>query len=80
MAKILISYFSDYGEAMYDAISDILLKNGNDVFRFNINNPAVSITKWGGDCSISDKSVIKQITDFAPEIVLNFNHSLPHDL
>lgn len=80
MAKILISYFSDYGEAMYDAISDILLKNGNDVFRFNINNPAVSITKWGGDCSISDKSVIKQITDFAPEIVLNFNHSLPLDL
>lgn len=80
MAKILISYFSDYGEAMYDAISDILLKNGNDVFRFNINNPAVSITKWGGDCSISDKSVIKQITNFAPEIVLNFNHSLPLDL
>lgn len=77
MAKILISYFSDYGEAMYDAISDILLKNGNDVFRFNINNPAVSITKWGGDCSISDKSVIKQITDFAPEIVLNFNNCLP---
>lgn len=77
MAKILISYFSDYGEAMYDAISDILLKNGNDVFRFNINNPAVSITKWGGDCKVNDKSVIKQITDFAPEIVLNFNNCLP---
>ena len=41
MAKVLISYFSDYGEAMYDAITDILIKNGNEIFRFNINNPQV---------------------------------------
>jgi hypothetical protein len=37
---------------MYDAITNVLLKNGNNVFRLNINNPAVSITKWGGDSII----------------------------
>ena len=80
MANILISYFSDYGEAMYDAITDVLLKNGNNIFRFNINTPAVSISSWGGYSKISDKSVRKKICDFKPQIVLNFNHSLPVEI
>ena len=75
--KILISYFSDYGEAMYDAITDILLKNGNEIFRFNINNPKVSITQWGGISKIVDESLLEQIKNFAPTVILNFNNSLP---
>ena len=40
MANILITYFSDYGETMYDAISDYLLSEGNNVIRFNIKKQA----------------------------------------
>lgn len=77
MANILISYFSDYGEAMYDAITDILLKNGNNVFRFNINNPAVTITKWGGESRVNNNDIKKKLTEFNPDIVFNFNNCLP---
>lgn len=77
MAKILISYYSDYGEAMYDAITDVLQKNGNDIFRFNINNPVVSITRWGGKSRVNKVSILDDIAKFNPDIVLNFNNSLP---
>ena len=79
MANIVISYFSDYGEAMYDAITNVLLKNGNNVFRFNINNPAVSITKWGGKSLIKTKKLLDKIKDFKPDIVMNFNNCLPQN-
>lgn len=79
MARILISYFSDYGEAMYDAITDVLHKNGNDIFRMNINNPSVSITKWGGESHINDKILLNKIRDFNPEFVFNFNNCLPQN-
>ena len=79
MANILISYFSDYGEAMYDAITGILLKNGNNIFRFNINNPAFTITKWGGKSRVKDKNILDQIKQFNPDIVLNFNNCLPQN-
>lgn len=79
MANILISYYSDYGEAMYDAITDFLLKNGNNIFRFNINNPAVSITEWGGKSYIDDNIVLEKIKQFHPDIVLNFNNCLPQN-
>ena len=77
MARVVVSYFSDYGEAMYDAISDVLLKNGNDVFRFNINNSKVSITSWGGESEVNDKKILKQIKDFKPTLILSFNNCLP---
>lgn len=80
MARILLSYFSDYGEAMYDAICSVLRKNGNDIFRFNINCDYVESTGWGGECKIIDNKIISQINTFSPEIVLNFNHSLPINL
>ena len=70
--KVLISYFSDYGDAMYDAITDILLKNGNFVFRFNINNPKVSMTTWGGISKIIDTDLLSQIKDFATDVIFNF--------
>lgn len=79
MANVLISYYSDYGEAMYDAITEVLLKNGNNVFRLNINNPAVSITRWGGDSIINTSILLEQIKDFNPHIILNFNNSLPQN-
>lgn len=81
MARILISYFSDYGEAMYDAISDVLHKNGNDIFRMNINNPDITITKWGGASIINSNNplLLRTIHDFNPDIVLNFNNCLPQN-
>lgn len=79
MARILISYFSDYGEAMYDAICDVLRKNKNDIFRMNINNPKITITYWGGVSKINDSKLLQTIHDFNPEIVLNFNNCLPQN-
>jgi len=79
MAKILISYFSDYGEAMYDATTKILRENGNDIFRLNINNSKVYITKWGGVSKIVDGELLKQIEKFSADIVFNFNNSLPQN-
>lgn len=80
MARILISYFSDYGEAMYDAITQELLKNGNSIFRLNINNSNISITGWGGESNVNNKQLYQDIVNFNPEIILNFNHSLPSNL
>ena len=79
MARILISYFSDYGEAMYDAITDVLHKNGNDIFRMNINNPKVTITKWGEESQINDGNLLNKIRDFNPEFVMSFNNCLPQN-
>lgn len=80
MARILLSYFSDYGEAMYDAISSVLLKYGNDIFRFNINCKMVDITSWGGESKVNDNNLINEIKNFDPEVILNFNYSLPENL
>lgn len=77
MSRILISYFSDYGEAMYDAITKELLANGNDVFRFNINHSSVSNTGWGEFCQLNEANIIDKILDFNPDILFNFNHSFP---
>lgn len=79
MARILISYFSDYGEAMYDAICSVLRKNGNDIFRMNINNTSVTITQWGGESRINDNTLLNKIHDFNPDIVLSFNNCLPQN-
>lgn len=79
MARILISYFSDYGEAMYDAITDVLHKNGNDIFRLNINNSSITITKWGGKSQVNDKKLLNKIRNFNPEFVMNFNNCLPQN-
>lgn len=80
MSKFLMTYFSDYGETMYDAIADFLLKNGNSVIRFNINCPAVSMDKWGGFSKLADKSVFNEILNFGPDVILNFNNSCPYNL
>jgi len=79
MANILISYYSDYGEVLYDAISEELLRNGNNVFRLNINNPKVFRSKWGGESEITDKALYNDIIKFSPDIILNFNHSFPQN-
>lgn len=80
MAKVLICYFSDYGEAMYDAVSNVLRKNGNDVFRLNINSDGFECDSWGGKSSFKKKSVIEQVKSFSPDLVFNFNHSLPWEI
>ena len=80
MANILISYFSDYGESMYDAISETLLKHGNNIFRININNKSFCITEWGGESRVSDFDIINKIKLFKPDLVLNFNNSLPLEI
>lgn len=79
MAKILISYFSDYGEAMYDALCNELLNNGNDVLRINTEG-IIIYQKWGEDCKLKNESLIKKILFFKPSMVINFNNSLPIEI
>lgn len=77
MSRVLVSYYSDYGETMYDAICDSLLKNGNDVFRYNINNASITMDEWGGHCRIVDQELLERIKGFKADLVFNFNNSLP---
>lgn len=77
MAKFLICYYSDYGETMYDTLFGILRDHGNDVFRFNINCSAIAINYWGGKTKVIDDRCIDEIKVFNPDVVLNFNNSLP---
>lgn len=72
-----MSYFSDYGEAMYDAITQVLQKNGNDIFRMNINNPKFTNSAWGGVSQINNEELLQSIQDFNPDVVFSFNNSLP---
>ena len=80
MTKFLMTYFSDYGGTTYDAISSELIKNGNDVFRYNINSKETSFDKWGGNSFCKDNNLINEIKKFRPDIVLNFNNSLPQNI
>lgn len=80
MARILITYFSDYGETMYDAITDFLRKNGNSVIRFNINCNAVEMDYWGGHSKLINDDILSEIKNFGPDLVLSFNNSCPVNL
>lgn len=77
MANILITYYSDYGEVMYEAISKVLLKNGNNIFRLNINATEVYITGWGKESHIISLDLLDKIKNFNPDIIFNFNNSMP---
>ncbi|OQB40086.1 MAG: hypothetical protein BWY04_01452 [candidate division CPR1 bacterium ADurb.Bin160] len=79
MSRILISYFSDYGEAMYDAICKELLNNGNDVLRINTEG-VILYQKWGEECKLKNKEIIKKVLKFKPNLVMNFNNSLPIEI
>lgn len=80
ISRIMLCYYSDYGETMYDTLIGVLRDNGNHVFRLNINNPAIAIDRWGGNNKIVDKTLIDLILKFNPEIIFNFNNSLPLEL
>lgn len=83
MANVLIVYYSDYGETMYDAISDTLLKNGNNVMRFNINTDFVYMSRWGGTSVLKNNDILSIIRDFNADVIFNFNNCLPtncHDI
>ena len=77
MANVLLSYFAELGEPLYDALSEVLLKNGNNVFRINTNNSSVDVTEWGGNSKLIDDKVLDNIKEFDPDIIINFNNSLP---
>ena len=80
MANVLISYFSDYGGTTYDAISSVLTSNGNNILRYNINSKSTKYDKWGGNSYCIDNAVLKYIKQFNPDVVLNFNNSLPSNI
>ena len=81
MARLLFTYFSSGGEVMYDQITTELLKNGNDVFRLNINNTQyISFDYWGGKSFIKESNILVGILKFDPEIILNFNNSCHVDI
>lgn len=81
MAKVLISYFSQYGNHTYLALKDSLIENGNDVYLINWNNIIVKTNDWGSSI-IQDqfKYIKKDILDFSPDIVLNFCFILPIEI
>ena len=80
MANVLISYFSDYGGTTYDSISNELLKNGNNVLRYNINSQGTSYDRWGGDSTCVFSDIKDKILKFSPDVVLNFNNSFPSNI
>lgn len=81
MAKVLISYFSEYGNHTYFALRDSLIENGNDVYLINWNNIIVK-TKYWEDSIIPEefKYLIDEIKNFPPDIVLNFCFILPIEI
>lgn len=79
MSRILISYFSDYGETMYDAIVKELINQKNDILRINING-IIYYQSWGESSKLKDKDILHKVIKFRPELVLNFNHSLPKEI
>ncbi|NQY43844.1 MAG: glycosyltransferase family 1 protein, partial [Legionellales bacterium] len=79
MARIAIFYFSDYGEVMYDAITKELLNLGNSVYRTNING-YIYFQEWGGDSKLKKNYDLKSLLSFKPELILNFNNSLPIEI
>ncbi len=65
---------------MYDTLFGILRDNGNDVFRLNINCPAIAMDYWGGNTKVLDEDLIDRIGTFNPDLVFSFNNSLPLDI
>ena len=80
MSRILISYFSDYGETTYESLTRVLKKYNNDIFRLNINTSKIKKTQWGGDSFCNDQQLKMMIEEFDPEVILNFNNSFPQDV
>lgn len=81
MAKILISYFSEYGNHTYLGMKDEFLKNGNDVFLINWNNIIERTKEWGNSIIRENFKYIKEdILAFSPDLVLNFCFILPVDV
>lgn len=78
MAKVLISYFSTYGDHSYLSIRDELIKNGNDVYLINWNNYIKTTKEWGNTKIKKEyHHLILEIIKFSPDLVLNFCFCLP---
>lgn len=75
MTRILIAYFAEKGEVMYDGISNSLLESGNDVMRINIKNQTAGLKN--GNIAFSHVRILKKIEKFNPEVVLSYNNCLP---
>jgi hypothetical protein len=76
MAKILISYYSENTESTYEAISQTLFNEGNDLLRVNIRG-WINCKSWAGKSVLRDSKLLNMVSDFSPDIILNFSHSLP---
>lgn len=78
MSKILISYFSEYGNHTYKGISEELISNGNDVLLINWNKIITFDKMWGNTKILNTHiSIIEKIKKYSPDLLLNFNFSCP---
>lgn len=79
MAKVLISYFSEYGSSTYEGLSESLSKMGNDVLLINWLR-LISYQKTWGSSKLVDYGVLEQVLEFNPTFVLNYNNSCPTEV
>lgn len=81
MAKVLVSYFSEYGDSTYIGIRDELLKNGNDVFLVNWKHLIKDSSEWQ-ETHIKNEhiGIIEDIIKFAPDLVFNFCFCCPTEI
>ena len=81
MANVIVAFWTENGQVMYDAISKNLHKNGNNVMFLNMHG-FISFDKWGESYEI--KSETKQylwdkISKFEPDLIFSFNNIFPHE-
>ncbi len=81
MANVIVAFWTENGRVMYDAISDNLHRNGNNVMYLDMHD-FISFSAWGTTYTISqeDKEYLtKKISRFKPDLILSFNNIFPHE-
>ena len=79
MANIVISFVTCYGDSFYKNLSNELIKNGNNVYFVNWYNLVQKIE--GQDMLKPQKQfMVNKILDFKPDVIFNFNFSLPVEI
>lgn len=79
MANIIISFVSCYGDTFYKNLSDELIKNGNNIYFVNWSDYIENIN---GRYNLKHQFsfMIDDIFNFKPDVVFNFNFSLPVEI
>lgn len=80
MANVIVAFWTENGRVMYDAISENLKNNGNNVMYLDFHD-FISFAAWGQAYTMTnaDRQYLwKQIEKFNPDLILSFNNIFPH--